>query len=247
MSYFSQIVILALAFVVTSKAYGGGDFDLFLETGAVWQNRNDTQIPPNTGTRFAIDELNSGPFFHFRIEGYYRLNQKHGLRFVYAPSEIEVSGKIDSNVVFNGQTFTSAEDLDIRYQFNSYRLTYLYAFEGFGKDQINAGITAKVRDAETTFRQTSVRSTYDNVGFVPLIYFEYQKALGNNWKLNFTLDGAAASQGRAFDAALKARRDLGKESSLGLGIRTLEGGADNDKVFTFSWFNYALLEFKVGF
>ncbi len=63
-------------------------------------------------------------------------------------------------------------------------------------NQLNLGFTGKVRDAETTFSQLGVSSSYDNVGFVPLLYFEYQKSLGTNWNFNLTMDAAAAPQGR---------------------------------------------------
>lgn len=222
-------------------------FDLFIETGGVWQSRNDTQIPPGTGTRFEVDKFNQGPFFHYRLESYYKINQNYALRLVYAPFNIIVTGRADGPVVFNGQTFLNTEDLTIRYQFNSYRLSYVYGFWGFEADQLNLGFTGKIRDAKTSFSQQVLSSSYDNVGFVPLIYFEYQKALGVNYTLNFTADAAAAPQGRAVDAAIKVRRPIGANSSLGLGVRSLEGGADNEKLFTFSWFNYALLELRLAF
>ena len=241
--YFSLIAVILSSTGVSAN----NKFDLIIETGAVWQTRNDTQIPPDSGTRFKINEFNDGPFTHSRIEAYYRLEDQHALRFVYAPFDIEVTGRADKTVVFNGQSFSSAEDLTVNYKFNSYRVSYLYGFNGFADNQINIGFTGKIRDAKTTFTQGEVSSSYSNVGFVPLLYFEYQTSLDPNWHVNLTLDAAAAPQGRAIDAALKFRRKLGENVSAGLGFRTLEGGADNDKVYTFSWFNYALLDLKVGF
>ena len=233
--------------VLSTSVHAINQFDLIFEAGGVWQNRNDIQIPPDTGTRFEVDQVDEGPFFHYRLEGYYRLSQKHAFRVVYAPFDVEVTGRASVPIVFNGKSFSNNEDLTVRYQFNSYRFSYVYGFWDFGDDQLNLGFTAKVRDAKTIFSQSGVSSSYDNIGFVPLLYFEYQKPLGANWTINFTVDAAAASQGRAIDAALKARRRIGANSSLGLGVRSLEGGADNEKVFTFSWFNYALIELKLGF
>ena len=66
--------------------------------------------------------------------------------------------------------------------------------------------------------------------------------MGSSWLFHFNMDAAAAPQGRAFDLAFKARKELSKNYQLGVGVRTLEGGADNDKVYTFSWFNYAVLD-----
>ena len=70
-------ILLIFGFVV---AYADNGFELMLETGGIWQNRNDVQIPPDSGTRFEIDKIDKGPFFHYRLEGYYRVFQKHALR-----------------------------------------------------------------------------------------------------------------------------------------------------------------------
>lgn len=245
MKYSPFISTLMLLLTLPALASEESPFELIVETGTVWQSRNDIQIPPPTGTRLAIDEFNTGPFFHYRLEGFYRFNDKHALRALVAPSDIEVTGRANQSTVFNGKTFSIAQDLTIRYQFNSYRLSYIYGFGGFGSDQINLGFTAKIRNASTTFTQGDQTTTYDNVGFVPLLYFEYRKALDENWEFHFNMDAAAASQGRAIDAALKLRRKIAEKMKLGLGLRTLEGGADNDKVYTFSWFNYAVADLKI--
>ncbi len=231
--------------VLSTLAFASGDLDFLIETGGVWQKRNDIQIPQSTGTRIAIDEFDEGPFFYYRLEAFFRITDKQALRLVYAPLSIEVKGPAAQLTTFDGQTYSSAEDLTVRYQFNSYRLSYFYGFWDFGDDQINLGITGKVRDAKTTVSQKSASKSYDNVGFVPLAFFEYQKMLSAKWHINFSLDAAVAEQGRAIDAALKARYRIAPTSSLGIGFRTLEGGADNKKIFTFSWFNYALFELKV--
>ena len=214
---------------------------------AMWQNRNDTQIPPDTGTRFAIDSINKGPFLFYRIEAVLRLNNKHALRALYAPFEISATGRLSETVNFQGTDYLTSSDLTVSYKFNSYRLSYIYGFWGFDGDQLNIGFTGKIRDADTTFTQSGASLNYDNVGFVPLFYFAYLKTLNQNWKFHLTLDAAAAPQGRAFDAGFKFHRTLGKNSQLGIGLRSLEGGAANEKVFTFSWFNYALLDYTYSF
>ena len=47
--------------------------------------------------------------------------------------------------------------------------------------------------------------------------------------------------------AFKMRYDLTDRWHLGAGYRTLEGGADNDSVYSFAWFHYAFisLEYRV--
>lgn len=229
------------------KANAFNKFDLTFETGGVWQNRNDFQIPPTSGTRFEMDQVDSGPFLHYRLEGYYRINEKHALRFVFAPSQIETTGELSGAVNFNGQNFLSGDDLTVKYKFNSYRLSYLFAFWGFEGDQLNLGITAKVRDAKISLSQNLTHSEYDNIGVVPLIYFEYQKVMTSKLSFHFTLDAAFAPQGRAVDGSAKVRYKVRDNLSLGLGFRSLEGGADNEKVYTFSWFHYVLMDLNIAF
>lgn len=213
-----------------------------LESGAVWQHRNDVQIPSDTGTRLDFDSFDRGPFFHYRGELFWKINEKHNLRAVYAPFQIQVKGPISSNVQFDGETFTPNEELEIDYKFNSYRLTYFYSFWEEERSHFNLGLTGKIRDAKIRFSQSGQSESYDNIGFVPLVYVEYQTPITSLWHFNVNMDAAAASQGRAIDLAIKFRRLITDQYSLGVGARTLEGGADNSKVFTFSWLNYAVVD-----
>ena len=56
----------------------------------------------------------------------------------------------------------------------------------------------------------------------------------------FDFEGFAGGPGRALDLALKMRYDLTDQWSIGGGYRMLEGGADTDDVYNFSWFNYIM-------
>jgi hypothetical protein len=243
--FFSALILAVIA--TPTLTQGNSRFSLMLESGAVWQHRNDAEIPPGTGTLLAFDEFSKGPFFHYRLEPVVRLTGSHFLRGVYAPFAVKVQGKPYRDIVFNGETFSQSEELEVSYKFNSYRLTYYYAFWGDGDSQLNGGITVKVRDAEIRYSQGAKVATNDNVGFVPLLYFEWLKPLSSTWAFHLQTDFAGASQGRAVDIALKARWDLSKATQLGFGYRTLEGGADNEKVKTFSWFNYAVADLVYNF
>ena len=54
------------------------------------------------------------------------------------------------------------------------------------------------------------------------------------------IDALAGGPGRAEDAALKILADINTHWSISLGYRTLEGGADVDAVYNFSWLHYAV-------
>lgn len=232
------VILTILMIGSTSLAH----FKVMLEGGALWQNRNDVAIPGETGDRLEFDQFGEGPSLHYRAEIFYNFSENHNFRMVYAPFNVVVDGPISRNISFNNQVFTPGQDLEVDYTFNSYRLTYFYSFWGNKDSQLNLGVTAKIRDAEIIFSQGGQVAAYDNLGFVPLIYFEYQTNIGKNWLFNFNMDAAGASQGRAIDVALKVRRRLSQSTQVGFGYRTLEGGADNEEVFTFSWFNYATID-----
>lgn len=227
-----------------SPAVSAADYNwrLGVEAGPVWQSRNDVQIPGDTGTRFSLVDLaGSGPFPYVRVELVYQLAEKHALRFLLAPFEYTETGQLDSDVSFAGQSFSAGQATEATYQFNSYRVTYRYRFFRNDSWQWHVGGTLKVRDAEIKLTQGSVTANDTDTGVVPLLNLYGEYNLGSAWSLIFDLDGLASPQGRAIDLGLLARYDVSEAWYLAGGYRTLEGGADNDSVYSFAWFNYAVL------
>jgi hypothetical protein len=222
-------------------------YELILEAGAVWQERNDVKIEPDTGTYFEFNDFDRGPFFHYRLEAKKQLSEKHALRLVYAPFNLEVKDTPKKAITFEDTTFNTTEKLTVKYMFNSYRLSYAYKLYSGTDSWFDIGLSAKVRDAEISLKQGSNKESYDNVGFVPLFYIAYMTKFSDKWSLFSDFDFAYASQGQAFDFAIKFRRSISESQKLGIGYRTLEGGADNDKVLSWSWFNYALLDYTVSY
>ena len=215
---------------------------LGLEIGPVWQSRNDVQIPGDTGTRFSlVDLVGTGPFPYARLELAWQFREKHGLRFLLAPFEYTEAGQLDTDVQFAGQSFSAGQATEATYRFNSYRVTYRYRFFSNDSWQWHVGGTLKVRDAEIKLTQGSVSASDTDTGVVPLLNLYGEYRLGNAWQLVIDLDGLASPQGRALDLGLLARYDLSDDWYLAAGYRTLEGGADNDSVYSFAWFHYAVL------
>ena len=222
------------------------DWRLGVEAGPVWQSRNDVQIPGDTGTRFSlVDIVGSGPFPYVRVELTYQINDKHGLRFLLAPLSYTETGLLNTDVSFAGQSFSAGQSTEVKYQFNSYRATYRYRFFSNDSWLWDIGGTLKVRDAEIRLSQGTVSASDTDVGVVPLLnlYGEYRPVKA--WTLIFDMDGLASPQGRALDLGLLARYDLSDAWYLGGGYRTLEGGADNDSVYSFAWLHY--LVFSAGY
>jgi hypothetical protein len=232
-------VLLGYCSSVTAEDYR---WNIGIETGAVWQNRNDVQIPGDTGTRFSLTELvGKGPFGFLRLEMFYDMKPRHQLRFLIAPFRYTESGVFGNNVFFVDQTFAAGQATNATYQFNSYRVTYRYLFYQGSRWDWWIGATAKIRDAEIALQQGTVAARDTNVGLVPLLNLYGDYKLTDKWRFIVDFDGLIGPQGRALDLGLKIQYDITKQWYVGGGIRTLEGGADNDEVYNFGWFNYAVV------
>lgn len=214
-------------------------FELDIESGAIFSGYNDVRITGAEGTKFSLkDDLKTEPEMFIRARIYYHFNQKHHLSILYAPLTIEANGKVKKNIVFQNETFPSNTNLTSIYRFNSYRLTYRYDFIRKSALTFGMGFTAKIRDAIISLESADLKEEKKNVGFVPIINFRL------NWmfsKLLFLIvegDALAAPQGRAEDVAMSLNYHINKKLNLRFGYRVLEGGADNDEVYTFSLFHY---------
>jgi hypothetical protein len=113
------------------------------------------------------------------------------------------------------------------------------------KWSLELGGTLFVRDASIKLSQDGINSKDSNVGLVPLFALKAAYSLSRDWSLVIDSDLAVAPQGRAIDFSLMAQRQLGKNWQLAGGYRTIEGGADNDDIYNFAWFNGAVI--KVGY
>jgi hypothetical protein len=236
--------LLAIFMILGASSVSANEspWSINLETGAVWQDRNDVRIPGDSGTRFSIaDTAGEGPFQFYRLEYLLNLSERTQLRLLLAPLRFSESGVPDKDIFYVDKSFIAGQETKFTYQFNSYRVTYRYLYKHSPAWRLWLGGTAKIRDAEIAVQQGNVKTKDSNVGFVPLfnLYSDYQ--LNNQWRFIVDFDGLAGPQGRAIDLALKFHRDIDKHWYLGAGYRTLEGGVDNDKVYNFAWLNYALV------
>ena len=101
------------------------------------------------------------------------------------------------------------------------------------------GFTAKIRDAKISVRGNGIESVKKNVGFVPIIHFRLLWNFSNSFAFLLDGDALAAPQGRAEDVLAALTMQVSDRIDLKLGYRILEGGADNDKVYTFALIHYA--------
>lgn len=242
----TRFLLLLLPLILSSLATA--ESFVSVESGLTYQSRNDQRVPGQGGTDFSISDFDDGPFATYRIYLGHKWNQRHELRALYAPLELNLNGRLDQATSFAGSTFAANTDTSAKYKFNSYRLTYAYHFDPTGAWRLALGFTGKIRDAEVRLKQGNLSAKKSNVGFVPLINFQAVRELGALWKFRFDFDGLAAPQGRAIDMALLLERQLGNSSfDLFGGYRTIEGGADNDQVYNFAWIHTAVLGLRGEF
>jgi hypothetical protein len=224
-------------------------FDMTLELGATFQQRNDVKIPnDNEGTRFSLEDLaGNGPWATARINANWNFGNKHGLRLVLAPLAYTETGRFDTPVKFAGKEFQPDSPVKASYRFNSWRIGYRYHFYENNNWQLWVGGTLKVRDAEIKLSQGGSSSRDDDVGVVPLLYFAAEYRFNDQWLFEADFDGLAGGPGRAFDISAKVSYEPGDRWRFGLGYRGLEGGVDSDDVYNFAWFNTAFLSVNYRF
>jgi hypothetical protein len=237
------LMLCFAALTMHSAQYSYAEWRIEVEAGALWTDHNDVQIPNDSqGDRFDIADLGRGPYPTARFAVAWRPWTRHEFQLVLAPLAYEEKGSFEQDVRFAGETYRGGEDLKASYQFNSYRLRYLYTLIDSQHWGLELGGTLFVRDARIELSQNGTSSADSNIGLVPLLALKTDYRFNPRWRIVLDSDMAAAPQGRAIDLALSVRRQFNSGWEFGAGYRTVEGGADNDSVYTFAWFNAAILQ-----
>lgn len=237
------LVVLIFAAAPSILAQDVPGFVIDLEAGPVWQSRNDVQIPnTDAGTRFSLVDLaGEGPWPSARLYLTWNINNRHSLRGLLAPLAYTETGSFTSLVDFAGESYLPGTPVDATYQFNSWRVGYRFRFLNRERLKLSVGFTAKIRDAKIELTQGSTTSKKTDVGFVPLVYLGADWQFARKWHLLFDFEGLAGGPGRAFDIALKPYYAINDHWGVSVGYRTLEGGADVESVYNFSWLHYTVL------
>jgi hypothetical protein len=218
-------------------------FSLDIESGAVWGSKADVRIPNNGGTFFSLQgDLDArDPQAFFRGRATWHLGKHHDLSLLYAPLEMDFRGQFARPVQFAGRSFQAGVPTLGTYRFNSYRLTYRYNFVNTERFVFGLGLTAKIRDAEVQLSQAGVSGNDANIGFVPLLNYRVQWRFAERFSVLSEGDALGAPQGYAVDASASLQWHATPRLVMRIGYRILDGGADNDTVYSFSRFHYSLL------
>lgn len=233
--------LLASLLLSAQRPAAADGVQLDFEAGVVTASRNDVRIPGAGGTNLSlVDDLSAPPAPVFRLRAGYRFADRHLVTVLYAPLKLNATGVLAREANFAGQTYAAGDSLLGVYRFDSYRLTYRYSFVRSDRVDIAAGFTGKIRDAEISlYGPELARKT--NTGFVPLLNLHLEWQPGEApFGVVLDADALAAPQGRAEDILLAATWAASETVVLRIGYRTVEGGANNDEVYNFTWLHYAV-------
>ena len=234
------IVVLACATFLAFGRLAGAEsgFSIQVEGGAAWQMRNDFAVPGDTGTLVRLPQGDVSPAFRASVN--WDIGRRFSLRFVAAPLSTATDFVPTSAVLFQEVTFQPGESVTTDYRFDTYRVTGSWRFAPASAWQLKVGATLLLRDATIELSSASARAEKSNTGVVPLLYGAARWQATPRFALEAEADAAAASQGRAIDASLKGAWAVSPHTELQLGLRVLDGGADNDEVISFATFHYAI-------
>jgi hypothetical protein len=224
------------------------EFVVNIQGAGAFTGYNDVRIPGKGGTDISFsDDLAADAALSGRVEIGYLVGTRTYVGIMASPLRVDSHGSVDHEVDFAGTSFPAGTQLDGTFRFDSYRLTWRYKFSPWQSFDLWLGLTAKIRDAGITLEGGGLRAEKTNTGVVPLINFLAEWRIAPPWSLRLAGDALGVSQGRAEDVLLAIVRDLGASTKLFAGYRILEGGADNDEVYTFSLFHYLVAGVEARF
>lgn len=235
-----------LIFALVSSTAMALDKSINAELGLLRVPYNRVAIPGDDGTAFDLSESTEDSYFYYRLQYRQLVKNNQGFRLLFAPLTLKGSETYSKDISFNGEVFSAGNKSETTFKFNSYRASYFWRFTP-GEWLLDLGATLKIRDAQIKLKQRSLSKERNDLGVVPLLYFWAERAFCEKWVFNFDFDGFAAPQGRAFDIAASLGYDWSKSLRSSLGVRMLEGGADNDKVYTFSRIHFGFLSLQYSF
>ena len=159
------------------------------------------------------------------------------MKVLYAPLEINQSGKFSKDITYEGEVFSKSNTTNVLYKFNSYRLTYRYQWMDGSILKTYIGFTGKLG---TQKLEVESNRSFEILFKCRLCSPHLFKSRLESFKLaDFILemDALGASQA-AIEGAFKTRLTMSNSLGASLGHRVLEGGADNDKLYTWSLISF---------
>ena len=233
------VLLLSIFWSSTTQAQFIADVESGVAFGGPY---NRIKISTESGTEFNAfgDQFSVQPTPFIRLRAGYTIAKRHTIIGLVAPLTIfSRTNGYSENIEYQGIDFSSTLPLEVRYVFNSYRLTYRFHIVEKEKITFALGATAKIRQASVRLQNDLESSINTNLGFVPIIN------LYLNWrpieKLGIILegDGLAVPQGRAEDFFVGAAYYVNDNLAIKGGYRLLEGGGTNPESIVYTFIHYA--------
>ena len=213
----------------------------------MFSSRNDVRIPGDGGTRFSlVDDLTTSPSAYGRARVGWDFG-RHRVTLLAAPLRLSARGRVGRPIRFEDVVFPAAADLDARYQFDTYRVSYRYRIIDDPRFQWGLGVTGLLRDAEIRLESSEAVAAKTNVGFVPLVRLELRYVFDRLVAFVVDAEGLASPQGRAFDVLGAVEFTGWGQVTPYVGYRFLEGGSDTDEVYNFAWLHFLAAGVRVEF
>jgi hypothetical protein len=218
-----------------------------LESGACFTNSNDIRNG-NNGTMFSLKNDFQTPVIPFlRLRIGYVVNEKNHFSFLYAPLKIIETETIENDIVFDGKTFKANLPIEAVYKFNSYRFTYNRRIISKNNFKFGLGLSAKIRDAGVSLKNTDFFSENFSIGFAPLLNLLANWNISQKMGVDFFGEFIAASKGRAIDLSLSGRYNFAKHLQGNFGYRLLEGGANGTSRYNFIQLHFIFVSLNYSF
>jgi hypothetical protein len=230
-----------------SNLYANAQTFIHVESGAFFTGMNDIRNG-NNETLFSLKndfQTPVSPFFRLRVG--YLSNGKDYFSFLYAPLKILETGTIEKDILFDGKTFEANIPIEAVYKFNSYRFTYNRRIINKDNFKLGIGLSAKIRDAGVSLKNSALLSENFTIGFAPLINLIANWDIAQKMGVDFFGEGLAASKGRAIDLSLSGRYSFSKNLQGNIGYRLLEGGANGTNGYNFIELHFIFASLNYSF
>ncbi len=228
--------------LVSVPVFGQPARSVEIEAGWLRAGRADVRIPGDTGTRFSLtDDLDAGDTGYARLRLAWRSAPRHHWLATLVPLEVSATGDLAQDTQYVDTLFPAGTPVKATYRFNNYRLSYRYRVHQTERVTAELGATLFIRDARVELRSDTLKDSKSDLGLVPLVSFRLAWQCLEKLAVVVDGDALAAPQGRALDVLLGLEYDCRDRIRLAAGYRILEGGADNDDVYTFALFHHAAL------
>lgn len=175
---------------------------------------------------------------------------RHRVTLLYQPLTLNTQTVIGRNgfaaggITVDGVVFADGTEMDLKYGFDFWRVSYLYDFAKSPETILGAGLSLQIRNASIVFASSdgTQQVVNQNVGPVPILKVRAAHWFNPQFGLDFEADGFYASSaffngsGRTFegwvwDAALSARTRFAPKAGAYLTVRSIGGGANGQNAY----------------